>query len=108
VYCQGGIKAVNNQKQQFLSALDDLSQTVQILTGALTTGDSDKSHEAVTILLQQGLMYFGAESEVMKQFFPVFDRIKRHIDANNLSSALGQTRVFEQQLGEVITIVASN
>ena len=99
---------MNNQKQQVLSSLEDLSQTVQILIGYLTAGDSDKSHEAVTILLQQGLAYFGAESEVMRQFFPVFDRIKRQVDANNLSKALGQTRVFEQQLDEVIAIVTNN
>jgi hypothetical protein len=77
---------VNDQKHQFLSALEDLSQTVRILRG-------------------QGLAYFGAESEVMKQFFPVFSRIEQHIAAEDLASALRQTPLFERQLGEVVGIV---
>jgi hypothetical protein len=74
----------------------------------LSSGDGDKSYEAVTILLHQALAYFGAESEVMKQFFPVFDRIEQHIAGDNLPSALRQARLFEQQLGEVIGLVTNN
>jgi hypothetical protein len=96
---------MTDQKQQMLNAFDDLGQTTQILINALLRGDNDKSFEAITILLQQGLTYFGAESVVMQQFFPVFDQIKRHIDAADLNSALGQTRVFERQLNEVVELV---
>jgi 3-hydroxyisobutyrate dehydrogenase-like beta-hydroxyacid dehydrogenase len=96
---------MSDQKQQMLNALDDLGQTTKILINALLSGNNAKSHEAITILLQQGLSYFGAESVVMQQFFPVFDQIKRHVDGGDLSSALGQTRVFERQLNEIIELV---
>jgi hypothetical protein len=72
----------------------------------LSVDNNDKSHEAVTILLMQGLHTLGAESVAMKQFFPVFDVIKRRIDSGNLPGALGQAELFQTQLSEIITMVS--
>jgi hypothetical protein len=99
------MQTMTDQKQQMLNAFNDLGLTTQVLINSLLKGDTAKSQEAITILVQQGLAYFGAKSVAMQQFFPVFDQIKRHIDATDLNSALGQTRVFERQLNEVVELV---
>ncbi len=99
---------MTDQQQQMLYALNDLSLTTQILMDALSNNDSDKSHEAVSVLLMQGLGHLGADSPAMQQFFPVFDNIKRYIDTDDLATALGQTRIFERQLKEIVEIVRNS
>lgn len=99
---------MTDQKQQMLYGLNDLSLTTQILIDALSSNESDRSHEAVSVLLMQGLRHFGADSPAMKQFFPVFDNIKRYIDADDLATALGQTKVFERQLKEIVELVRNS
>jgi hypothetical protein len=102
-----GLVHMTDQNAQIIGGLRDLSKTTQILIQALTDGDDDKAHEAVTVLLTQGLHYFGAESVLMQQFFPVFDRIKQLVDAMDLPGALRQTHLFERQLVEITELVRS-
>jgi hypothetical protein len=97
---------MTDQNAQIFEGLRDLSQTTQILIQALTDGDDDKAHEAVTILLAQGLNYFGAETVLMQQFLPVFDRIKQLVEAMDLPGALRQTHLFDKQLVEITELVS--
>lgn len=85
--------------------LIELQSTTQILSEALRKGDFDKAHEAISIMLMQGLHAYGPEHPAMQQFFPVWDAIKEHIDRADVDSAIGQTEIWERQLAEVIEIV---
>ena len=93
-----------NHKQAVLKAFDDLDASLKILIHALQKNDGDAAHEAVTVLLHQSIMAFGVDSPIMRQFFPVFERIKQHIDALTLTDALGQTELFK---GQIVQIVSS-
>jgi len=94
---------MTNQKQAVLKALEDLSVTLKILIRALQKNDDDAAHEAITVLLNQAIMTFGENSTVMSQFFPVFERIKQHIDTLNLKSALRQTELFQSQIDAIVS-----
>lgn len=96
---------MKNENESILSALKDLGTTSQILSGHLRSSDSVKAHEAITILLMQGIDHFGPDSVAMRQFFPVFESIKMRIDAKDLNSALGQTETFQKQLQEIIAMI---
>lgn len=93
---------MKNENAKVLDALQDLGMTSKILSRYLLAGDSDKAHEAVTILLMQGIDHFGPDSSAMQQFFPVFESIKNRIDQHDLIRALDQTKIFEVQLQEII------
>ena len=96
---------MTNPNEAMLNALRDVAITTEFLIKALEARDLDKAHEAVSIMLMQGMNQFGPQSAVMKQFFPVWDAIKRHIDQSDTDSALGQARLWSKQLQEVISIV---
>lgn len=88
-------------------ALDQLKATTQVLLQALRNKDLDKGHEAISVLLTQGMTMLGRDSPVMQQFFPVWDAIEKHINRLNVADALGQTEIWDRQLDEVIAIVRS-
>ena len=88
-----------------LSALRELATTTEILIKGLKNNNLEKANEAVTILLMQGMDYFGAESVAMKQFFPVWDTIRKHLDRGDVGQALGQSQLWKSQLFEVMSIV---
>jgi len=96
---------MTKQQEAMLTALQDLAITTDILIKGLSDNDLDKAHEAVSILLMQGMDFFGAQSTAMQQFFPVWDAIKRHIDQGDVPRALGQARTWKTQLHEVISLV---
>ena len=86
--------------------LDVLLETMQVLKPALADEDGDKAHEAITVMLMQGLDLFGAKSVAMQQFFPVMDVIKRRIDDADFSGALRQANLFEKQINEIKGLVS--
>ena len=67
---------MNKQQEAMLAALEELRKTTSILLSALNSFDRDKAHEAITIMLMQGMDFFGPKSTAMQQFFPVWDAIK--------------------------------
>ena len=96
---------MSGQNENMVNALKELGTTSGILVEALRRNDSEKAHEAVTVLLMQGMELFGPTSVAMQQFFPVFDSIKTRIDAGNLVGALSQTEVFQAQLQEILEMI---
>jgi hypothetical protein len=96
---------MSRNNEPILSVFRELHNTTIILREALSGADEDKAHEAVTVLLMQGMQMLGAESTAMQQFYPVWEAIKSHIDNSDLASALGQTKTWERQLLEVIALV---
>ncbi len=92
-----------NHKQAVLKAFDDRDASLKIFIHALQKNDGDAAHEAVTVLLHQSIMAFGVDSPVMRQFFPVFERIKQHIDMLILTDALGQTELFKSQIDQIVS-----
>lgn len=96
-----------NSKEEMLTALRDLSITTDVLINGLAADDLDKGHEAVSVLLMQGMNYFGPKSSAMQQFFPAWDAIKNHIDRGDGPRAAGQARLWKTQLEELISIVTN-
>ncbi len=96
---------MTTQSEAMLAALQELATTTDILIKALSDNDSDKAHEAISVLLMQGMDFFGPKSTAMQQFFPVWDAIKSHIDRHDVQRALSQSRTWKTQLHEVISIV---
>lgn len=96
---------MNAHVQKMRQNLDVLLETLTILKSALTKEDDDKAHEAISVMIMQGLHLFGAESVAMKQFFPVMDVIKRRIDGLDLAGALRQAELFETQINEIKTLI---
>ena len=93
---------MTKQIETVLTALQELAITTDVLIKGLSDKDLDKAHEAVSVMLMQGVDFFGAD---MHQFFPVWDSIKSHIDRCDVARALGQARTWETQLHEVISLV---
>lgn len=91
-----------------MKALNELQSTTGVLYEALMRSDLDKAHEAISIMLMQGIDLFGQEHPAMQQFFPVWDAIRQHIDDSNVDRALAQTDTWKLQLTEVIEIVANS
>jgi hypothetical protein len=87
------------------AALQALLKLTDVVVDHLTRGEGEKAHAALTVLLMAALGSLGPESFAMKQFFPVLNAIKKHIDASDLGRALNQTHVFKAQLKEIIDIV---
>jgi hypothetical protein len=98
-------KKKSTQQEQACAAIDDLLETVGILSRALNAKNDGKAHEAVSVLLTQCMTTYGPDHPIMKQFFPVMDVIKQRIDSMELDAALRQTKLFEGQLQEVKKIV---
>jgi len=98
---------MSTNAQQMLKALGELEMTTNILVAALIANDNDKAHEAISVLLMQGLDFFGTSHPVMQQFSPVWSAIKTHIDASNIPRALTQAGIWKAQLLEVIKIVTA-
>ncbi len=96
---------MSNQQQVMLQALEDLQNTTDILLGGLAASDDEKSLEAISVMLVQGMNHFGGESPAMQQFFPVWDAIKSHIDRSDFERALSQTTTWQNQLRELIETV---
>ena len=96
---------MTNQNEAMLRALQELLITTDILTTALSSGNLEKGHEAIFVMLMQGTDMFGAESAAMQQFFPVWDAIKGHVDRGDPEQALEQSNVWMLQLREVLSIV---
>lgn len=96
---------MTKQSEAMLNALHELAITTDILITSLSGNDLDKAHEAISVLLMQGVHFFGAESAAMQQFFPVWDAIKNHIDRSDVPRALGQARTWKTQLHEVVSLV---
>lgn len=101
------VQPIVRQAATMNSVLGELHATTQVLLEALRGGDLDKAHEAVSVLLMQGMTMLGAEHPAMKQFFPVWDAIQKHIAKGDSSSALGQADTWNRQLSEVMQIVRS-
>ena len=87
-------------------AMDYLLETSVILRDAISQHNEDKSQEAVTILLTQALDFFGQDNPVMAQLFPVFNEIKKRLDADNWEGALSQTDTWISQINEVKELVS--
>jgi len=98
---------MNETNSNMIQSLEDVavSATTQILINHLSAFDEGKSHEAISVLLMQGLTLLGQKSVAMQQFFPVFDTIKRRMDSSDLQGALGQAREFQTQLNEIISLI---
>ncbi|MBC7619871.1 MAG: hypothetical protein H7293_12960 [Candidatus Saccharibacteria bacterium] len=96
---------MTNQNEAMLNALQEPLITTDILTTALSSGNLEKGHEAISVMLMQGMDMFGAESAAMQQFCPVWDAIKGHIDRGDAEQALEQSNVWMLQLREVLSIV---
>ena len=96
---------MNAQVQQMTNNLDVLLETMSILKAALTKQDGDKAHEAISVMLLQGIQLFGEDSVAMKQFFPVMDVIQRRIDGLDLAGALRQSELFETQINEIKALI---
>lgn len=88
-----------------LKVLIELKVTTDVLLEALRGGDLDKAHEAVSVLLMQGMTMLGRDHPAMQQFFPVWSAIEGHIGGGNVTRALGQSETWSRQLSEVIEIV---
>lgn len=95
---------MSDQKARTLAALGELSVTTDVLVQGLTSSHGDRAHEAICVMLMQGMDFFGRDSVAMKQFFPVWDAIKSHIDRADLPRALQQTETWRIQLREIISI----
>ena len=82
--------------------------TIDVLIQRLRLGKADEAHQALVVVMMEGLSRFGGpESEVMQECFPPLDRIKRQIDAADLDGAHRLTLHLRRQLGEVLDLVAS-
>lgn len=101
------IPKAHNGTSEAIESLEDMVATTTILINSLSASDEEKSNDGITGLLMQGLTQFGHESVAMQQFFPVFDTIKRRIDASDLPGALGQARLFQSQIKEIISLTRS-
>ncbi len=88
-----------------VNALNEFKTTTEILLQALRTDDLEKAHEAVSVLLMQGMTMLGQEHPAMQQFFPVWNAIETHVTSGNVDRALGQAETWSRQLEEVIKIV---
>jgi hypothetical protein len=91
-----------------IKVLNELRTTTDILLLALREGDHGKAHEAVSVMLMQGMTMLGEQHPVMQQFFPVWNAIEIHISSGDNARALGQTETWKRQLEEVIEIVEAN
>ena len=98
---------MSDDRQNAVHAWEVIGETSDILISALMSGDMDRSHEAVSILLMQAVEIFGQEHPVFQQCFPVWDAIKSHIDENNQERALSQAQTWKRQLEEIKRIIAS-
>lgn len=92
-------------KESMLLALEELSRTSDVLLNALSLDDEEKSHEAISVILMQGIELLGRRSTAFQQFLPVWEAIRSHIDRGDLSRALGQAQTWKAQLLEVISLV---
>ena len=99
---------MTNEQMQPIDILDIFEETTDILLDALSRSDFDKAHEAISILLMQGMDMYGIEHPLMQQCFPVWDAIKNHIDSEDIARALSQTKTWKKQLAEVRSIASSN
>ena len=97
-----------SQKENFIAALRDIEVTTDVLLEAIQRPDEDKAHEAISVMLMQGLHVFGPEHPAMQQFFPVWDAIQRHIEASDMDLALSQTNTWKAQLLEVLDLVENS
>ena len=88
-----------------LNVLNEFKTTTGILLQTLRAGNLDKAHEAVSVLLMQGMTMLGQEHPAMQQFFPVWSAIESHVTSGKTERALGQTEIWNRQLDEVIEIV---
>ena len=88
-----------------IDALNVLQETTNVLLDALRKGDLAKAHEAVSVLLMQGIDFYGLNHPVIQQCLPVWDAIKGHIDRGDTRRALEQTETWGHQLTEVIELV---
>jgi hypothetical protein len=99
---------MSSQKEQAITALETIQQTVGILAEALSETDEDKPFEAVTILLMQVTDIYGEGHPVFQQYCPVIENIKQRIDCGDREGALRQTTIFGDQLREVVQIVQNS
>jgi hypothetical protein len=99
---------VQNEQMTVAEVLNVFEETTGILLTALQASNLDKAHEAISVMLMQGMDMFGHEHPLMQQFFPVWEAIKTHIDTENIQSALSQTETWRQQLLEVRAIINSD
>lgn len=96
---------MSNQDNPMINALNDVDSTTDILISALLNSEEDEAHEAISVMLMQGMHYFGDNEVVMQQFFPVWDAIRADIESARMEEALRQARTWKVQLQEVIEIV---
>jgi hypothetical protein len=88
-----------------INALLSLDETTTILLNALRCSDEEKAYEAISVLLMQGMEFYGPDHPAMQQFFPVWDAIRSYIEVSDLNSAIEQSEIWQHQLHEVIEIV---
>ena len=97
---------MTDHREAMSAALETWIETLEILISHLTKGDVEAAHEAVLILLLQGLDLFGGpDSVLMKQCFPVLDAIKKKVDVSDLDGALRQSLLFRKQLEEIRSLM---
>jgi hypothetical protein len=96
---------MNIQDNPMINALNDLDATTNILLAALLNSKEDSAHQAISVMLMQGMHYFGNNDAVIQQFFPVWDAIGNDIESIRMEKALSQARTWKAQLQEVIEIV---
>lgn len=94
-------ESMNAQVQEMMDNLDVVLETASILKTALKSQDRGEAHEAVTVMLLQGMGLFGPESLAMEPFFPVMEATKRRIDGMDLPGSSRQVGLFETQIGEI-------
>ena len=88
-----------------INVLNEFKITTRILLQALRVGDLEKAHEAVSVLLLQGMTMLGRDHPAMQQFFPVWNAIETYINSEKLDRALGQAETWSRQLDEIIEIL---
>ena len=96
---------MNGDVESILAPLSLWTLTLNVVIERLTSADGD-AHEALTVLMMQGLHLFGGpKSPVMQQFFPVLNSIKAKLDDSDLDGALSTANRLREQLDEVRMLV---
>ena len=93
------------EQERALAAINTVVETNGVLVAALRAGDSDKAHEAVSVMLLQVTEIYGRDSVAFTQFFPVMDVVQRRIAGGDLAGALRQSESFNRQLFEIRALV---
>ncbi len=70
-----------------MQQIENLIETLEILRDAVQTKDSEKSFEAVTIVLMQFMDVFGHDDNIFSVVFPILEELKNLIQAEEFEAA---------------------